>query len=499
MARGLLTLCTSAFLAAAKAVQPADVVFHNGSIYTMSPKNTMVTAMAVRDGKIEYVGNKKTVHSYIGNSTKVIDLEGRMAMPGLVDSHMHLISGGLFLLKCDLSYQTLPIEKVLEHIQGCLDDETDKGDDAWMEVVNMDYAGLVSKSGNVGKAQLDKLSTKRPIIVRSSDYHTILANSRALDLSGIDASTKDPPDGKIVRLPGSQEPAGALQDGASNLLAGPPPPTDEENLEAGRAALKLLREAGITTFQDAAALEDHHTVFSAIKEEDGLSARAYFDYRIEAPKSVDDVPALVNSVVKRLTSWNDDSTISPKPTLKWQAIKAFIDGVITYPSNTAALIDPYWAPVNSSNENGTWAPDKSSLNDPYWKPAILTKTVELLFLAGIDAQFHTDGDLAVRVGLDAAEAFRKKHPAKKDFRLGLAHDELSHQKDWSRFAKLGVDPIVSYQWSQLSSFYIPNTFNALGEYRMDNLQAWAQFEKRGRPLVYGSDWPVSSPHLNYKN
>ncbi|UZP34688.1 hypothetical protein NXS19_002504 [Fusarium pseudograminearum] len=162
MARGLLTICVSALLAVAGAVTPADTVFYNGNIYTMNPSNDMVTAMAVRGGKIEYAGDKKTVHSYIGKKTKVIDLEGRMVMPGLVDSHMHLISGGLILLKCDLSYQTLTIAQVLEHIQGCIDGETGKGDDDWIEVVNMDYAGLVSKSGNVGKAQLDKLSTKRP-------------------------------------------------------------------------------------------------------------------------------------------------------------------------------------------------------------------------------------------------------------------------------------------------------------------------------------------------
>ncbi|KAM0268462.1 hypothetical protein ACHAPA_004983 [Fusarium lateritium] len=493
MARGLLTLCVSALIAVAGATKPvakaADVVFVNGNIYTMCPSNGMATAMAVRGGKIEYVGNKKSADQYIGKQTKVIDLKGRMAMPGLVDSHMHILSGGLFLLKCDLSYQTLPIEDVLKHIQGCIDNETDKTDDDWLEVVNMDYAGLVDKSGNVGKLQLDKLKTKRPIIVRSSDYHTILANSRALELSNIDADTKDPAGGKIVRLPGSKEPSGALADGASALLAGPPQPTDEENLQAGRAALKLLREAGITTFQEAAAGEEHHKLFTAIKKEDGLSARAYFDYRIEAPKSLDAVPALVNSVVKKLTPWHDKTAITAKPTVKWQAIKAFIDGVITYPANTAALIDPYWAPVNSSDMNGTWAPDKNSLNKPYWNPTILTKTLELLFLSGFDAQLHVDGDLAVRVGLDAAESFRKKYP-RKDFRLGLAHDEVSHEKDWPRFAKLGVDPIVSYQWSQLSSFYIPNTFKALGDYRMDNLQAWAKIEAAGRPLVYGSDWPI---------
>ncbi|KAM5345974.1 hypothetical protein ACJ41O_011835 [Fusarium nematophilum] len=491
MARGLLTFCIGllAALAPVQAVKPADVVFYNGNIYTMCPSNTMVTAMAVRGGRVAYVGTKKRVQEYIGTKTKVVDLKGKMAMPGLVDSHMHVLSGGLFLLKCDLSYQTLPLEDVIEHIQGCIDGETGKTDDDWVEVVNMDYPGLVDRSGDVGKLQLDKLNTKRPVIIRSSDYHTILANSRALELSDIDENTQDPAGGKIGRLPGSKEPSGVLQDDASSLLAGPPPPTDEENIEAGNAALKLLREAGITTFQEAAAGKEHHTVFGAIKKAGGLSSRAYFDYRIEAPTSLAKVASLVDETVKLITGFHDKSAIGPKPTLKWQAVKAFIDGVITYPANTAALIDPYWAPVNASNPDGKWAPDKDSLNNPYWKAEILSKTLELLFLSGIDAQLHTDGDLAVRIALNAAESFRKKFP-KKDFRLGLAHDELSHEKDWPRFAKLGVDPIVSYQWAQLSSFYIPNTFKSLADYRIDNLQAWAKFEAAGRPLVYGSDWPI---------
>ncbi|KAJ3462333.1 hypothetical protein MRS44_007119 [Fusarium solani] len=494
MARGLVSLCVGALLAAVNpvagastAAQPADLVFRNGSIYTMGSCDTPVSALAIHGGKITYVGAENKIKNYIGKTTKVVDLEGRMAMPGLVDSHMHLLSGGLFLLKCDLSYQTLPIEDVIKHIQGCLDGETDKTDDDWLEVVNMDYAGLVDKSGTVGKAQLDKLNTKRPIIVRSSDYHTVIANSRALDLSKIDASTKDPSNGKIVRLPGSNEPSGVLQDDAYNLLVGPPPATEEENLEAGRAALKLLREAGITTFQDAAATKEHHTVFSALKKEGNLTSRAYFDWRIEAPKTLADVPTLVKEVVALFKEYHDSTTIGPKPTTKWQAVKAFIDGVITYPANTAALIEPYLLPVNGSDDK--WAPDPDSLNDPYWKPEILTKTLELLFLAGIDAQLHVDGDLAVRIGLNAAESFRKKYP-RKSFKLGLAHDELSHEKDWPRFAKLGVDPIVSYQWAQLASSYIPDTFKSIGDDRLDNLQAWAQFEKGGRPLVYGSDWPI---------
>jgi predicted amidohydrolase YtcJ len=471
----------------AESVTFADLVFHNGSIYTLDAHSSKASALAVKSGVITFVGSNEGVARYINNVTKIVDLHGRAATPGLVDAHMHILSGGLFLLKCDLNYQPLDVEAILQHVQTCIDGESNKGDDAWLEVVNMDYPSLVTRSGQVGKGKLDSLLTKRPILLRSSDYHTVLVNSRALELSSITSNTPNPSNGIIERLAGN-EPSGVLQDAASNLLSGPPSPTTQENMEAGRAALKLLRQAGITTFQEAAASEDHQTLFKTLQDNNELSARAYFDYRIEAPNSTAGVPALVTATLATLSALHDNSTLQPKPSLKWQAVKLFLDGVITYPASTAALLDPYWLPVNGSNT--TWAADNSTLVKPYWSPEILTSTLEGLFMGGLDAQLHADGDLSVRIALDAAESFRKKHPS-HDFRLGVAHDELSHADDWSRFTELEVDAIMSFQWSQLSSFYLPSTFSSLAEYRLKNLQAYAQIEKAGRPVVYGSDWPVS--------
>ncbi|KAH5557394.1 hypothetical protein HBI25_134920 [Parastagonospora nodorum] len=470
-----------------ESVSSADLVFHNGSIYTLDAQSSKVGALAVKDGIITFLGSSEGVTRYISNATKVVDLNGRAATPGLVDAHMHILSGGAFLLKCDLNYQPLDLQAVLKHIQGCIDGETDAAAEAWLEVVNMDYPSLITRSGPVTKKDLDTLKTTRPMLIRSSDYHTVLVNSKALDLSSITASTPNPGNGIIERLAGN-EPSGVLQDNAFALLSGPPPPTDKENVEAGRAALELLRQAGITTFQEAAASEEHHTIFQTLLANDELSARAYFDYRIEAPNGTAGVADLVAKTLATVGPLHDNSTLQRKPSLKWQAIKLFLDGVITYPASTAALIDPYWLPVNGTNET-VWAADNSTLVKTYWSPEILTQTLEGLFLGGLDAQMHADGDLAVRTGLDAAQSFREKHP-EHDFRLGLAHDELSHPDDWPRFAELGVDAIMSFQWSQLSSFYVPSTFESLADYRLKNLQAYAQIEKAGRPVVYGSDWPI---------
>ncbi|KAK4214618.1 amidohydrolase ytcj-like protein [Rhypophila decipiens] len=490
MSRLLVSLLTAAVASVVSAAGPppgpasgpADILFHNGSIYTVTESNRKVSALAVKDGYIQWLGggNSCALGRFIGSKTKVVDLQGQMMMPGLVDAHMHVLEGGKFLLTCNLNYQTLSKEEVLAHVQGCLDSDG-LGPDDWMEVVNMDFPGVVSKSGLVTKLDLDQgLSTTRPVFLRSSDYHTIWANSRALEMSDITADSPNPANGVIERMPGSNEPSGLLQDDARSLIA-IPPPTLEQDIENAKAALKLLREEGITTFQDAVAFEGHNEVYGAIKAEGGLSARIYCDYMIDSPSSLAEVKPIVDATVAKIKAMNDPAPISPKPTIKWQAIKGFVDGVITFPALTAAMVDDYLVP--RPNDNGTNA-------DPYWPPAILAKTLEELFLAGIDAQLHTDGDMAVKVALDAAAAFKAKYPSKKDFRLGLAHDEVTLQSDWGRFAKLGVDAIMSFQWAQLSSFYVPDTFNALGEYRHDKLQCHPQIEAAGRPVVYGSDWPI---------
>ncbi|KLU82360.1 amidohydrolase 3, partial [Magnaporthiopsis poae ATCC 64411] len=470
-----------------------DRVFRNGTIHTLDKAGSTFSAMAVKDGRITHLGSDDELAAHIGNTTTVIELGGRVVIPGLVDSHMHVQSGGEFLLKCNLNYQPLSMEEILAHVQECVeaDRATKESPDQWIEVVNMDYPSLIRRSGSQTKRDLDRLKTVRPVMIRSSDYHTVFANSHALELSNITAETPDPGNGKIERIGDTREPSGILQDDAYKLLAGPNPPTEEDSLMALRAAFKLLREEGITTFQDASAQLSMGPLYEKIKAEGGLTSRVYFDYRIDQPASIDGVGALVSETKAAITKLNDPSPLGPKPTLKWQAIKLFLDGVITYPSLTAAVLEPYLVPVNASDLGGEWVEDPRTLAKPYWTPAILNKAVEALFLAGIDVQMHADGDLAVRIALDAVEAFRAKHPKMTNYRLGVAHDELSNPADWPRFAELAVDPIMSFQWSQPSSFYLPDNWRSLGKERFEHrLQAHREIADAGRPVTYGSDWPI---------
>lgn len=126
-----------------------------------------------------------------------------------------------------------------------------------------------------------------------------------------------------------------------------------------------------------------------------------------------------------------------------------MDGIVIYSARTAANVDPYWLPVaNGTNGTVEWAPDPAAISGTSWDADILSETLGQFFLNGVDAQLHVDGDLAVHVSLNAAEAYRKAYPKACPIRLALAHASLTLEEDWPRFAELGVDAVFSFQWSQ---------------------------------------------------
>jgi predicted amidohydrolase YtcJ len=401
---------------------------------------------------------------------------------------MHVVRGGANLLKCNLNYQPLGLQDVLAHIQGCLDADTDKTSNDWLEVVALDWYKLTEDSGGVTKKELDSLKKDRPILAVAADNHSFWVNSAALTASQITSSTPNPPGGVIERLPGSQEPSGVLQDNAAGLLSGPLPPTAEDNVDFAKAALKLLREQGVTSFQDANAGTSVAETFATVQKDGGLSARGWFDWGINAPNSTAAVGALADEVEKTTALWNDPADLGPVPTLKWQAVKIYVDGVILYPANTGAMIEPYFLPVGNTS---SWASNPASRPEPYWSTEILSAMLEELILKNIDAQIHVDGDLAVRVALDSIQNFREKHGDNFNYKIGLAHNEVTDPSDWARFAELTADPIMQFQWSQASSVWIPNTLNSMGPVLSNYLQAFGDIAKFGRPVIYGSDWPVS--------
>src|SRR5689334_17074504 len=226
----------------------ADVVFRNGYIYTVDAKDSVHESLAVRGGRIVFVGSDADSKALMGPRTRVIDLQKRVLMPGLVDAHMHPIAGGASLLTCNLNYESLTVSQFQARIQACLDADRKAGPDSLLQVGNWFRYGIEPKGAEVSRKTLDSLHTTRPIVVRDSFGHSSLVNSRALTLGKVDRGTQDPLGGSIGR-DAAGTPNGFLEDAAQSLMAALIPPETAADRQAGaKSALDAMRRQGITSF-----------------------------------------------------------------------------------------------------------------------------------------------------------------------------------------------------------------------------------------------------------
>ncbi|WP_332854076.1 amidohydrolase [Duganella sp. S19_KUP01_CR8] len=478
-----LALATSA---ATAAEAPADTIYRNGYIYTVDAKDSVRQALAVRAGRIVYVGDNAGAKPLTGKKTKVIDLHGRMLMPGLVDGHMHPQSGGSRLLNCSLDYAALTVAQFQSRIQACLDKDKKSDASRWLVVVNWFQQGMLPDGVETTAATLDALKTERPVIVRSSFGHSALLNSKAVQLAGIKRDTPDPAGGKITR-DAKGEATGLLEDAAQdmamNLL---PPLTEAENLAASKAALAAMRKQGITSFLDAYTDPETMTAFADLHKQGKLTARAHFAVLIDLDKGATPQSA-VAELLKQQKQFDQGPT-TVKPSMQVRHAKLFMDGVISAPAFTGTMLEPYLVNKGAADKPD-WQPGPSTGPASYFSPEALKTTLTELANARIDPHIHVDGDRAVRESLDAIEYLRST-PAGKDIRPALAHDEIVAPADYPRFAKLDVTPVLSFQWGKPA----PDTVGALKDYmgpqRYAIVEPQALLLNAGARIAYGSDWPV---------
>lgn len=483
-----LTLSFSLTLASGvqAAPAPADTIYRNGYVYTVDAKNSVQQALAVRAGRIVYVGDDAGSKALTGKQTRVIDLQGRMLMPGLIDGHMHPQSGGSRLLNCSLDYESLSVPQFQARIQACLDQDKKSAPQRWLVVVNWFQQGMLPDGVATSAATLDALKTERPIIVRSSFGHSALLNTRGIALAGIKADTPDPTGGKITRdaygvATGLLE--DAAQDMAMNLL---PALSVAENLAASKAALAAMRKQGITSFLDAYTDPETMTAFSTLQKQGKLTARGHFAVLIDLDKGATPKSA-VAELLKQQKQFDQGAT-RVAPSLQVRHAKLFMDGVISAPAFTGAMLEPYLENRGTAQQPD-WQPGANSGPANYFTPAALDATLSELAAARIDPHIHVDGDRAVRASLDAIAAQRAT-PAGARLRPALAHNEIVAPSDYSRFAQLDVTPVLSLQWGKPA----PDTVGALKDYmgpqRYATVEPQALLHDAGARIAYGSDWPV---------
>lgn len=510
LAGALASLSTGA---AAEAPAPADSVLRDGSLYTVDAEHPTAEALAVRDGVIVYVGDEAGVDAYVGPDTRVIDLEDRMVMPGLHDAHIHGITAGR--TQCDLDYRPLSVDAFTAHLEGCLADPTfGVQRDDWLRVEHWYVQFLKPRGTEVDKAVLDAIDTERPIIVYDVWGHAALANSRALELAGIDADTPDP-QGGVIKHDDRGQPNGWLYDDAQFLVdeAMPErPPLDA--LDAARRGLAVLAEEGVTSFQAQSESRDTVETFARLREVHGLTARAHFLIDSGA-RTGDELAAFIDELdaireaferpeqlPRQVRAWRpgeqQGERLVAEPGVAVAGVgEVMADGILQAPTQTAALLAPYR--VNAGSEAAPdWQPGDNR-GEAYIDAETLGEMATRFAERGYQTQIHAIGDRAVRNTLDAFAMLREAdatapaaggYARAGDSRPLMSHAELVDAADHARFQGLGVVPVMSYQWAKPA----PDSTDAVKPYL--GAERWAGYEPEGElasagaKIAYGSDYPV---------
>jgi len=449
----------------------ADVVLRNGKIYTADPARSIRQAIAFTGNSIVAVGDDAKVAPLIGPKTEVIDLGGKLVLPGLIDTHVHPIEGPVDGAKCslaDVDVKPPTLEALKPVIQKCLDKEREGADD-WFEAVqlyNYDFKATAQ--------DLDKIEEKRPLVLWGNDGHTAWVNSRGLDLLGVNAETRDPDDGKIDRE-ASGAPTGLFIDGAVDLVENKiRAPIIEEQASLTGAVLKKMSAYGITSLMDAQVGPMGEAVWRQLYRSGKLRMRVRMAISVDHPNDDSD------KMVAQLVETSKEDNVDPN-FLRAGVVKVFADGVMEYPSQTAALLSPYL--------DADGKPTKT-LGKLYFCPERFAQLVTKLDAKGLAVHIHAIGDRAVRASLDAFAAARAAN-GDKDNRHSIAHLQLVDPDDFPRFKALGVIADFQLLWAQrdpstqgLESYLGPDRYRYL--YPAGSLHA------AGATIIGGSDWDVSS-------
>jgi predicted amidohydrolase YtcJ len=439
-------------------------VLKSGAIYTVDGARSWAQAVAIRAGRIVYVGTDQGVAAYVTPATRVVDLKGKMVLPSFQDVHIHPISAGIQANSCTLDGLKTAQEYVAA-IKKCADAHPKA---AWITGGGW-WISAFGPGGRARRELIDAVVSDRPVFLSSVDGHTSWANTKALELAKITNQTPDPPDGRIDRDPKTGVAIGSLQEGAADLVAAVVPAPTAEEEEAGlRYAIKLLNGYGITAIQDAAVYERDLKAYRALDSRGELTLRVVAAIWWERSRGVEQIDQ-----IKRLRDEYSSERIDA------HTVKIMQDGVME--NYTAVLLQPYLR--KSGNVRGI----------PMVEPERLKDAVTRLDAAGFQVHFHAIGDGAVRQALDAIEQARRVN-GDLGHRHHIAHLELVDPADVPRFHELGV--IANFQplWAFADEYITHLTIPFLGPERSLRLYPIGTLYRSGAIVAFGSDWSVSSPN-----
>ncbi|AZC31976.1 Exoenzyme regulatory protein AepA precursor [Pseudomonas chlororaphis subsp. piscium] len=480
----LLTIAVS--FASMEAMAATDLVLFNGQVFTADRAQPKVQALAVADGKVLQVGSDAQIKALIETGTRVIDLGGKTLMPGLIDSHSHAIFGGLEMTSANMQDQVVGLDELERKLRAWRDDGKARHGDV------LSIAGMSSAYWAQAEALGQRFNAgewaKVPVVFTGSDHHTAWANAVMLERAGIDAAL-------LKTLPQAErDTIGQLADGRPNgflvdagwdrVAAKMPVPGSAALLNAAQSAVRYNNSLGITAWMDPAAnagpgeavfalKPTAQTVgvlpaYKALAESGGLSAHVAA-LLVANPKSRPADLDVLEQVRQQFQGI---------PNLTLPGVKIFADGVIEYPAQSAAMIDPY----SNSHKQGELLID----------PEHFGELVSAIDQRGWLVHIHAIGDRAVRESLNGIAQ------ARQDRQSGIAHSithlQMVNPKEFARFKPLGVIASMQLLWASADDYTLDMIKPYVSALAFRYQYPAHSLLKQGATLAGASDWPVSSPN-----
>lgn len=457
-ALSVLAIGLSAVQANAQEPELADAVYLNGEVYTVESDRPWVEAVAIDDGKFVFVGSNKDVRAHIGPNTLVVDLGGKMAMPGLHDAHQHLMKGQNRFIYCQVSPHG-DIKELIKRLKAC---GPEKLFGKWL-VADV-YNGENFPGGVADRKYLDEAFPDTPVYIREWSYHHGLANTRALEIAGITRDTPDPEAGHILHRKDG-EPTGELLSKATWLVSQHiPPPSDDVVRAALLRTAGLAIKNGITSVQDAASDELAVRIAGELDREGRWPLRTAMHVVWGNSGSSLMSTAAIDNYLAHRQKFATSHVLT-------DFVKLYVDGSPLQPHATDVQVDAH---------------NEVDLDRLYDKPEVIAAALTHFDEAGIKVKMHAVGSGAIRVALDGVSAMRKVNGMSK-IMPDIAHNLFYTEEDLDRAAQLHVVAEMSPAIWQIEG---PLTRNLKGAWPFRSLL------DKGTLLTLGSDWVVlDEPNL----
>jgi predicted amidohydrolase YtcJ len=437
----------------------ADLVLTNGRIYTVDNAHPQASALAVRGGRILFVGSDAEAKALAGPSSEVIDLHGETVLPGFTDAHAHLLGLGEMLQRVNLA-GSASYDEVVARVKAWA---TDVKTGEWIQGRGWDQNRWPVKEFPTHEA-LSRAFPNNPVVLDRIDGHALLANARAMELAHVTATTPDPTGGRIVRL-ASGAPSGVFVDNAKGLIErAVPPPTRAATRKAILAAVAEANRWGLTGIHDPGEDAETVSIFEELAKAGEYNLRNYV--MLSDPGEPGSSTAMSNPYIQR----------GPQSALYdghlWiRAIKLYADGALG--SRGAALLAPY---SDDAGNSGLLVS----------RPEHIEAWAEWALAHGFQINVHAIGDRGNRIVLDAFDSALRRLP-KADHRFRIEHAQVVSPQDIPRFAKLGVIPSMqaTHQTSDMRW-----AESRVGPERIRGAYAWRSLLNTGVIIPNGTDFPV---------